>query len=164
MTEQRRSSSDDQQTEGRGGRIRWRRLARWTILGSLVIFVAMQLVPYGRDHSNPPVTNTVQWDSPETAALFNDACMDCHSHQTEWPWYSNVAPMSWLLQRDVEEGRDEFNISGRAGLDDATDAAETVQEGSMPPRSYTLAHPEARLSNEERQDLIEGLIATFGED
>ena len=62
----------------------------------------IQFVPYGRDHDNPEVTNTVAWDSPRTAELFDPACADCHSNETDWPWYSNVAPVSWLVQSDGE--------------------------------------------------------------
>ena len=61
----------------------------------LAAVVVMQLVPYGRDHSNPPVTAEPNWDSPETRALFKRACFDCHSNETVWPWYAYVAPFSW---------------------------------------------------------------------
>jgi len=81
-----------------------------------------------------------------------------------WPWYSNIAPISWLLQRDVDEGREHLNFSewnreqGEAG-----EAAETVEEGTMPPGNYLLTHPEARLDDAEIAALIAGLEATFGE-
>ena len=61
-------------------------------------------VPYGRDHVNPPVGAEPSWDSPETRALARQACFDCHSNETEWPAYSTVAPVSWLIQHDVSEG------------------------------------------------------------
>jgi hypothetical protein len=91
------------------------------------------------------------------------ACGDCHSYETEWPWYSNVAPISWLVQHDVEEGRAEFNVSrwGR-GENEADEAAETVQEGEMPLPVYLITHPEARLAAADEQALIQGLVATFG--
>ena len=125
------------------------------VLGALLL--ALQLVPYGRDHSNPPVTADAPWPTPEGRRLAVAACYDCHSNQTKWPLYSYVAPMSWLVQRDVENGRRELNFSAWDG--DADDAADAVEDGSMPPRNYTFLHPEARLSPEERAALIRELEA-----
>ena len=68
------------------------------------------------------------------------ACMDCHSNETEWPWYSNVAPVSWLVQNDVDEGRRRLNLS--TGGADFDEMIETIEEGSMPPWQYKPAHPE----------------------
>jgi hypothetical protein len=97
-------------------------------------FGLIQLVPYGRDHTNPPVVREPRWDSPRTADLARRACYDCHSNQTQWPWYSNVAPVSWFVNRDVVEGRKELNFSEMGREDNETDkAAETVEEGEMPP-------------------------------
>jgi mono/diheme cytochrome c family protein len=126
--------------------------------------VAIQFVPYGRNHTNPPVLADPQWDSPATRQLFFRACGDCHSNETAWPWYTNVAPVSWLIQRDVDEGRAKFNVSewGRPGENEAEDAAELVQNGEMPLPIYLVMHPEARLSAAEKNALIQGLIATFG--
>ncbi|HEU5321850.1 MAG TPA: heme-binding domain-containing protein, partial [Methylomirabilota bacterium] len=98
---------------------------------------AIQLVPYGRDHTNPPVTREPGWDRPQTRALAVRACFDCHSNQTVWPWYSSLAPVSWLLQRDVDEGRRALNFSEwdrRQG--EAHESAKTVRKGEMPPWFY----------------------------
>lgn len=135
-------------------------------LGLIILtLVVIQLVPYGRNHDNPTIIAEPNWDSPQTRDLFMTACGDCHSYETEWPWYSNIAPVSWLVQHDVEEGRAEFNVSrwGR-GENEADEAAETVQEGEMPLPAYLITHPEARLAAADEQALIQGLIATFGED
>jgi mono/diheme cytochrome c family protein len=130
----------------------------------LLFGVAIQLVPYGRDHPNPPVRREPAWNTAQTRALFVRACADCHSNQTVWPWYSNIAPMSWLVTRDVLEGRDKFNISDWDGADNEGDeAAETVRDGGMPPFQYLMAHPSARLSPQEQQAFIKGLVATFGD-
>ena len=135
------------------------RMLRWIAIGLLALLVVIQLVPYGRDHSNPP-GRQIAWDSKRTERLMADACMDCHSYETKWPWYSNVAPVSWLVLSDVEEGRRALNVStGDAELDEMI---ETIREGSMPPWQYKPAHPGARLSDKDKQDLIRGLQATFG--
>lgn len=143
------------------------RLLRLMIMagGALLgLFLLIQLVPYGRAHANPAVLAEPAWDKPETRALFMRACADCHSHETAWPWYSNVAPVSWLVQRDVDEGRHNFNISewGVAENKDADEAAELVERGEMPLAVYLPLHPEAQLSPAEREALIAGLEATFG--
>jgi len=144
-----------------------RLLARrpWTI-GSLVIalaFVAIQFVPYWRDHANPPVRSEPAWDSPETRALAKRACFDCHSNETEWPVYSRVAPASWFVQRDVSRGRAALNFSEwQQPQEDATEAAEEVLEGEMPLRSYQLMHAHARLSDADRERLARGLERTVG--
>jgi mono/diheme cytochrome c family protein len=133
----------------------------WSLLGIIVVVVVgLQLIPYGRHHTNPPVVTEPQWDSPRTRELFTRACADCHSNATVWPWYSNVAPVSWLVQRDVDEGREKFNISTGSG--EADEAAEKVVEGEMPPAQYPWLHPAANLSTSEKQELIQGLLATFG--
>lgn len=127
------------------------------------LFLAFQFVPYGRAHDNPPASLAAAWDSPRTESLAQRACLDCHSHQTRWPWYSNIAPISWRIQKHVEEGRAKFNVSAMDRPEnEAGEAAETVEKGEMPPFDYVLAHPEARLTPSEKQDLIRGLAATFG--
>ncbi len=133
---------------------------------TLLLLVAIQFIPYGKDHTNPPVIAEPNWDSPQTRALFMRACGDCHSHETKWPWYSNIAPVSWLVYHDVVEGREHFNISawGHQKKNEGEDAAEELEEGEMPLKPYLLAHPEARLSKQEKALLIEGLKKTFGEE
>ena len=136
-----------------------RRIAKWTIIVLAAGLLLIQLVPYGRDHTNPP-GKRIAWDSPRTEELMRGACMDCHSNETEWPWYSNVAPVSWLVQNDVDGGRREMNLStGDAKVDEMI---ETIQEGSMPPLQYKPLHPGGRLSDQEKQELIRGIRATFG--
>lgn len=142
---------------------------KWIVpaLGILfTLFVAAQLVPYGRDHTNPPDGAPVAWDSPGTRALAERACFDCHSNHTRWPWYSALAPVSWRIQNHVSEGREKLNFtafdpSGKAVGDAAEDAGETVTKGEMPPRDYLLLHPEARLTPAEKAALARGLDATF---
>ena len=129
----------------------------------LLVFVAIQFVPYGRDHVNPPVSAEPAWDSPETRALARQACFDCHSNETEWPAYSRVAPVSWLIQHDVAEGRAALNFSEwQRPQDEATEAAEEVMDGDMPLPIYRLMHTHARLSAADRERLAHGFERTFG--
>ena len=134
--------------------------------GAIVLLILIQLIPYGKDHSNPPVTGEPVWDSERTQELFSRSCRDCHSNETVWPWYTHIAPASWLAQFDVEHGREKFNVSewGRPGKNEGDEAAEEVRKGKMPPFFYIPLHPEAKLSETERQELVDGLIATFGEE
>ena len=85
----------------------------WVRSGLILVLalVAIQFVPYGRNHLNPPIGAEPTWDSPETRALAKRACFDCHSNETEWPAYSRLAPASWLIHRDVAEGRAVLNFS-----------------------------------------------------
>jgi hypothetical protein len=141
----------------------WRRILGRVALGMLVVLVALQLVPYGWRHPNPPVTAGVAWPSEQAEELARAACYDCHSNETEWPVYSYVAPMSWLVRYDVERGREELNYSEwDREQEEADDAAETVEDGSMPPRQYTVLHPDARLSDDEERILIDALDAVSG--
>ena len=139
-------------------------------LKSFVIFivvagVAIQFIPYGKNHTNPSVVSEPQWDSPKTKAIFMRVCANCHSNNTTWPWYSSLAPASWLILRDVEEGRKHFNVSmwGPQKVNKGREAADMVQEGEMPPWYYVLGHPEAKLTENEKADFIAGLSATFKE-
>ncbi len=141
---------------------RW--LVRLVLIGAIV-FVAIQFVPYGRAHDNPPVTQAFEWDDARAEQLFNDACADCHSNETEWPWYSIIAPQSWLVQRDVDAGREELNLSELdQEQDEIKDLIEVIADDEMPPRRYTLLHPDAKLSESERQRLMDGIARTFGEE
>ncbi|MDP3267121.1 MAG: heme-binding domain-containing protein [Sulfuricurvum sp.] len=128
--------------------------------------VAIQFIPYGKDHTNPPIISEPTWDSPQTKELFNNACADCHSHQTKYPWYSDVAPISWLLARDVQEGREHFNVSawGAQKKNEGKEAAKEVREGEMPPWFYLPTHPEAKLSDTEKNELATGMEKTFGKE
>ena len=125
-------------------------------------FLLIQLVPFGRNHTNPPVLQEPAWDSPQTQELFTRACADCHSNTTVWPWYSNVAPVSWLVYNDTMEGRQKFNVSEWNRPQEGDEAAKLVSEGEMPPAIYLPTHPEARLTAAEKEQLIRGLQATFG--
>jgi hypothetical protein len=127
------------------------------------LFGAIQLIPYGRTHSNPPIAEEPKWDSPRTRELAKRACFDCHSNETKWPWYSHVAPMSWAVQADVENAREIVNYSEwqRVYALGGYSGKRTL-DGNMPPKKYMMAHPEANLTPEERVELARGLDATIG--
>jgi mono/diheme cytochrome c family protein len=141
--------------------MRARRVLLIVALAGVAAFVLIQLVPYGRDHTNPRVTAEPVWDSARTERLARDACFACHSNETEWPWYTSVAPFSWLVQHDVEDGRATLNFSEwNRPQSELEDIGDVVLEGEMPPTQYRLIHAEARLTDAERRALAEGLETT----
>jgi Haem-binding domain len=108
--------------------------------------------------TNEAIFREAQID-PETLAIVQRACQNCHSQNTEWPWYSHLAPISWMLVRDVQQARLHMNLSQwqdystgeRLRLLSAIGSA--VRNREMPPQRYELVHPEARLSDAERQQI-----------
>ncbi|MCP3937577.1 MAG: heme-binding domain-containing protein [Actinomycetia bacterium] len=131
----------------------------------VVTLVVIQAVPYGRDHANPDVVNEPAWSSPRTRELVVGACYDCHSNEVVWPWYSNIAPVSWAVSAHVAGGRDAVNFSDFVpGQADGHKSIETIKEGSMPPGYFTAfgLHSDANLSDEEVAELIDGLETTPG--
>jgi mono/diheme cytochrome c family protein len=134
-------------------------VVRWVVLAGVALLLVIQVLPFGRDHTNPPVRKEPAWDAPETRALAVRACFDCHSNQTVWPWYSNVAPISWLVWSDVVRGRKELDFSEwDRPQKEARESAGTVRKGSMPP----WYSPWAKLDAAEREALSRGLEATLG--
>lgn len=137
----------------------------------LIVAAAIQLIPVRQD--NPPVVREPVWDSPETRALTVLACYDCHSNETNWPWYARIAPISWVLAYDVNEGREALNFSEwdrhAVAIDPdepfapkplAERIADEIRSGAMPPGTYRLGNPAARLSEAEKEALILGLQRT----
>lgn len=136
----------------------FKKVVGFGLLGIIILALLIQLVPYGKNHVNPPIVQEPAWDSPATRALAQRACFDCHSNETVWPWYSNIAPVSWLVARDTFEGRDNLNFSEWTGWGDPDEFAEVISEGEMPLPIYLVMHPEARLTTAEREQLIQGLL------
>jgi hypothetical protein len=142
------------------------KLLRWILLAGVVLFGLIQAVPYGRAHSAPRSTNVIRWDSPRTEQLARGACLDCHSNLTRWPWYTDVAPVSWLVQHDVDDGRSALNLStldlrsARTG-ELVGEVVDKARSGEMPPLQYKLIHGDARLSSAERAELADGLRRTL---
>lgn len=138
---------------------------RLGVLGVFALFLVIQLVPYGRAHNNPPVTKAAAWGGAPGEQVAEQSCMDCHSNLTKWRWYSDIAPASWLIQNDVDGGRNRLNFSewdrSQPMLSEVVDQ---VSSGGMPPLQYTLAHPSTKLSGSEKQQLINGLTHLYTKD
>jgi mono/diheme cytochrome c family protein len=129
----------------------------------LVVAVLIQFIPYGHQHTNPPGNKEPAWDAPNTRELFRRACFDCHTNTTTWPWYSHVAPVSWLVQNDVDGGRRHLNFSEwDQPQRHAHDIADMVNHGAMPPWFYLPMHAAAKLSDVEKKALVAGAERTFG--
>ena len=141
------------------------RLLTVIFAATLGTMVTIQAIPYGRAHSNPPITGEPEWATPRTRELMVRACFGCHSNEVEDPAYASVAPISWVIETHVAEGREKVNYSEfdsrQRGADETI---EVIEEGSMPPAYYTQfgRHPEAKLTTAEIAELIAGLKATPG--
>jgi cbb3-type cytochrome oxidase cytochrome c subunit len=129
----------------------------------IILFILIQFIPYGKNHTNPPIVSEPNWDSQQTRDLAKRACFDCHSNETTWPWYSNIAPVSWLVYRDVVQGRERLNFSDWQNLHlrEPGEITSIISEGEMPPYFYLPLHPTASLSSTEKTQLINGLTATL---
>ena len=139
--------------------------ARVALVG-VILFAAIQLVPMTRD--NPKVEEEVA-APPAVRDILRRACYDCHSHETSWPWYSFVAPMSWLVVSDVHEAREHMNFSTWNDYDEderielLEEVWEEVEDGDMPLWFYLPLHPEAQLSDADKQ-LLQGWVGQMTED
>jgi hypothetical protein len=127
-----------------------------TLIAVAVALVGSQFIPVDRD--NPPVESDIP-TSPQVKAILRRACYDCHSNETVWPWYSRIAPVSWLIANDVREGRGELNFSTwnrystQQQVKKLRESWEKVAEGEMPPWFYLAVHRDVRLSAEDRARL-----------
>jgi hypothetical protein len=138
---------------------KWLKLSLLTVVA---LVVAAQVVRPAR--TNPPVdpqkeiSAHMQMD-PAVMATLTRACNDCHSNHTEWPWYSNVAPVSWLVAHDVNEGREELNFSEWGASRENEPGkllgkiCSEMKEGEMPMATYTLMHPQARITSAEAENV-----------
>lgn len=135
------------------------------VLGVLVgVFLLIQLIPYGHARTNPPVVSEPHWSSPQARALVKQSCFQCHSNETNWTWYSNIAPGSWLIAKDVSDARKEFNFSDwNNNPGDVDEMVEEIQEGGMPPIQYWIFHPQLKLNDQQKQELIAALKSSIPE-
>jgi hypothetical protein len=138
---------------------------KWIFVALVAVFALLQLANPSR--TNPPVVHDLMATSvppPEVAAMLHSACYDCHSYETKWPWYSHVAPVSWLIASDVNGGRHEMNLSdwpqdsGRAAKK-LERMSERIGYDEMPPKKYTLLHADAKFTDSQRKELTDWLDA-----
>ena len=130
----------------------------------LVLFIIIQF--FRIDKTNPPVNKGMDFltikNTPENiASKIKASCYDCHSNETKYPWYSNIQPVAWFLKDHIDEGRKKLNFSTFATYEPKRQAhklfetVEMIETDEMPLESYLLAHPEAKMTAEEKQMLIE---------
>jgi Haem-binding domain len=131
----------------------------------VVVGIGIQFIPVKGVEANPPERYKLD-APPEVEAILRESCMECHSHETRWPWYTKLAPAKWLMARDVRRGRSHFNMSEWGGTDeqerqlDKETAWEEIEEGEMPLKVYIYPmHLGARLDDEEKAKLKAWLLA-----
>jgi len=144
-----------------------KRKLKWGFGAAIAGFALLQLTNPAR--TNPPVVHDLMAANPppppRVAAMLHAACYDCHSSETRWPWYSHIAPMSWLIAGDVREGREHLNLSNWPEGDPKRAAkwfdrmSEEIRSGEMPLEKYTKIHADARLTESQRKELADWLDA-----
>lgn len=145
-------------------RPRARRFLVGAVTVTALILLAVQFVPVKRQ--NPPVTTDLVAPA-EVKAVLRRACYDCHSHETRWPWYSRMAPVSWWVAAHVEKGRADLNFSQWPVFDLESralflrDIEKQIEDGTMPLKSYVLGHPEARLTAGENELILAWVRAGY---
>ncbi len=134
------------------------------VFGLIIVFllVLIQFVPTGLPDTIAENENDLLYNNqiPEqVAVILKTSCYDCHSNETNYPWYSYVAPVSWLVGKDIREGREELNFSEWESLSKIDKAKhldniiDEVSDGDMPMNIYTIIHTDAKLSSEEIEQL-----------
>jgi heme-binding protein len=131
---------------------------KWLALTLACLFIGLQFIRPARTNPAVDQSQTIHAHlqvTPEVAAILDRSCQDCHSNTTRWPWYSNVAPVSWLLTDHVNEGRQHLNLSewgrydNRRAQKKLEEMCDEVKDGAMPISSYTQIHRGAKLSAED---------------
>jgi len=129
----------------------------------LVAFIGIQFVRINKTNPEYKIENdliTITNPSDEVATILKSTCYDCHSSETKYPWYTNIAPFSWLIEDHIVEGREHFNFSNWGTYADkdkakiAEESVEEIEEGEMPVAGYTYLHSDADLSKEQKEQLI----------
>jgi len=130
----------------------------------LVLVIGIQLKRPARTNPAVDQSQTIEAHTQTTAQaknILDRACSDCHSNKTEWPWYTNVAPLSWWITDHVNEGRRNWNMSEWAKLDRDRQSkklqqiCDEVEDGAMPLSSYLPMHPKAKLSEQDKKTLCD---------
>ncbi len=148
-----------------------KKVLKWALIVIACIVLGVQLVRPARTNPTSDPSNTIESRTqitPEVASIFERSCRDCHSNKTVWPWYTNIAPISWWLTDHVNEGRQNLNLSEWGKLpSDRQDRklrqiCDEVQDGAMPLSSYLPMHPVARLSDQDKKTLCDWTEAERG--
>jgi hypothetical protein len=140
-----------------------KKVFRILLLVLVAIFIIIQFIPYGKP-SNQPLAGKDLFEVTElpqdVGIILKNACYDCHSQKVKFPWYSNVAPVAWLVARDIKEARENLDfskwrdVSKKDKLKALDKIGEEVSEENMPMKIYTIMHPEARLTKAERDIVV----------
>jgi hypothetical protein len=142
------------------------KLARYLLLATMIIFVAIQFIRSERNKNEQPSPTdiTKALTVPDSVlVILKNACYDCHSNNTDYPWYSNIEPIGWLLARHIIHGKDELNYSEfgtyatRKQLSKLDEIEDVINDDIMPLPSYRLMHKKARLKQNEKSLLINWL-------
>jgi hypothetical protein len=128
--------------------------------GLVLLFGAIQLVPYRLSRTPAPANHPFRWNDPAAEAVARAACYDCHSSQTKVWWAVQVAPFSWLARHDVDEAKENVDFSNWNGRLTAARLRRSLDHG-MPPLQYTVAHPEARITQAQKETLVQGFQASL---
>lgn len=134
----------------------------WILGLGVVGLLLIQFIPFGHTHTNPPTVAEPKWTSPQARALVKEHCFQCHSNETHWTWYSNIAPASWLIAFDAIECRQYFNFSdwnNRPG--ELEEMVGAIQECEMPPIQYWLFHHSSKMNIQQKQQLISALESSL---
>lgn len=144
------------------------KITKYLVIALAVLFLGLQIARPARTNPAIDPAQTIEahtQTTPQAKDILDRACSDCHSNKTEWPWYTNVAPLSWWISNHVNEGRQHLNLSEWAKLDrDRQDKklrqiCDEVEDGGMPLSSYLPMHPKAKLSEQDKKTLCDWTAA-----
>lgn len=134
------------------------------LLGLLIVFIAIQFIQPARNKNGQVLATDISKmvSLPQgVQTILKTACYDCHSNNTNYPWYTNVQPVGWMMVRHIKEGKEELNFSEfgsyseRRQLSKLRSIENSIKDGSMPISSYTIIHKNARLTKEEKAQIID---------
>ena len=141
---------------------------KYTVYSIIVLFVVIQFIPVNRN--NPSSDENLELKAPVAVKnILLNSCYDCHSNKTNWPFYSKIAPVSWLVSSDVSNGRNRLNFSEWFTLSEQVRARkkagmiEEIMDNEMPLALYTFIHPDSKLSDEQKQILKNWTVSKNGD-
>lgn len=139
-----------------------KRIGVYIVLAGVLFFCLIQLLPFSREHTDPPTVSEPNWPSPEARAQVKEHCFQCHSNETNWTWYSNIAPASWLIEYDVIAARERLNFSDwKNHPEDLDEILIAINEGEMPPFQYWIFHPSSHMNEQQKRELANTMKISF---